>query len=409
MANLYDTPYFEDQDIGIGSLISAPRIEKAVNLLQDNRGIVDALTQNLTFLPASSRAYLRNISGSTTPITEDFFSSNQLSEAKRRTASAMAEHSMDPNTWNALNKEIPYTGESPLAFRSTFTDPKVDLDMTLGTSVYVENPDGTISVIDKHDFDSMAGATGKGFYSEKGDKIYGKASSWDLEQGLTPKVVPPSEPREIEWLNERTEFHDPKIISDYVNDPFNPVNKEKIASMTGPADQLDYWHPAMGWDKEYFTNKYEVSESDEDYIARALKARKEGDIGLSKLFRIIGGTYGHSGMTQGHEYYKTRGIPVRNPSFLPVNINLGKISHLDKLKANKKFARYIAETETIPTKIREEARKLLPKKVAARHAPSEYREPDRGGQRGSMPTGTAGRNPWGRADGGLATMFQRRQ
>ena len=27
---------------------------------------------------------------------------------------------------------------------------------------------------------------------------------------------------------------------------------------------------------------------------------------------------------------------------------------------------------------------------------------------GSMPTGTAGRNPWGRADGGLATMFQRR-
>jgi len=27
---------------------------------------------------------------------------------------------------------------------------------------------------------------------------------------------------------------------------------------------------------------------------------------------------------------------------------------------------------------------------------------------GSMPTGTAGRNPWGRADGGLATMFERR-
>ena len=58
------------------------------------------------------------------------------------------------------------------------------------------------------------------------------------------------------------------------------------------------------------------------------------------------------------------------------------------------------------------------KKVVARHPPSEYRE-DRpstpisvpvpahisGGeaseQRGSMPTGTAGRNPWGRAHGGL--------
>ena len=31
-----------------------------------------------------------------------------------------------------------------------------------------------------------------------------------------------------------------------------------------------------------------------------------------------------------------------------------------------------------------------------------------GDDRGSMPTGTAGRNPWGRADGGLATMFERR-
>ena len=32
-----------------------------------------------------------------------------------------------------------------------------------------------------------------------------------------------------------------------------------------------------------------------------------------------------------------------------------------------------------------------------------------GDDRGSMPTGTAGRNPWGRADGGLATMFERRR
>ena len=29
-----------------------------------------------------------------------------------------------------------------------------------------------------------------------------------------------------------------------------------------------------------------------------------------------------------------------------------------------------------------------------------------GGQRGSMPTGTAGRNPWGRADGGLIRLFK---
>ena len=29
-----------------------------------------------------------------------------------------------------------------------------------------------------------------------------------------------------------------------------------------------------------------------------------------------------------------------------------------------------------------------------------------GGQRGSMPTGTAGRNPWGRADGGLVDLYR---
>ena len=43
--------------------------------------------------------------------------------------------------------------------------------------------------------------------------------------------------------------------------------------------------------------------------------------------------------------------------------------------------------------------KAPPKTITPRHAP----DPDRGGgpKRGSMPTGTAGRNPWGRAHGGL--------
>ena len=47
---------------------------------------------------------------------------------------------------------------------------------------------------------------------------------------------------------------------------------------------------------------------------------------------------------------------------------------------------------------------------AARPTPT-YVSPARphGDDRGSMPTGTAGRNPWGRADGGLATMFERRR
>ena len=53
--------------------------------------------------------------------------------------------------------------------------------------------------------------------------------------------------------------------------------------------------------------------------------------------------------------------------------------------------------------------KAGPQARALRPTPT-YVSPARphGDDRGSMPTGTAGRNPWGRADGGLATMFERR-
>jgi len=62
----------------------------------------------------------------------------------------------------------------------------------------------------------------------------------------------------------------------------------------------------------------------------------------------------------------------------------------------------------------EKYEKTLEKIAARKNVPGTPIVPmDRGRGRddspGSMPTGTAGRNPWGRADGGLATMFQRRR
>ena len=58
---------------------------------------------------------------------------------------------------------------------------------------------------------------------------------------------------------------------------------------------------------------------------------------------------------------------------------------------------------------RKEAQKFAPRRTAPIHSPHGG-GPGTGApsQKGSMPTETAGRNPWGRADGGLATMFQRR-
>ena len=98
-----------------------------------------------------------------------------------------------------------------------------------------------------------------------------------------------------------------------------------------------------------------VEESDKQLLKRAKKALEEGDIDASKYVRIV------AGMEQGE------GIPIE--------IDIGKISHEDKLKASPDFAEYIAsdtrffddysrigkryEDVGIPSKIREDARKYF--------------------------------------------------
>ena len=95
MANLYDTPYFKDYNI-----INQDTVERGINALRSNQGIVNTLT-GFPIGPSSARAYLRNLSGSEEPITEDFFNTDQLSEIKRRTAESMANKSMiyDPDVF----------------------------------------------------------------------------------------------------------------------------------------------------------------------------------------------------------------------------------------------------------------------------------------------------------------------
>ena len=80
---------------GIADLFLTPQnVDRGVNLLQSNVGIVDALANNLTFLPSSARLYAKNIAKSEQPVNEDFFNESQLAEIKRRTAQSMAERSM---------------------------------------------------------------------------------------------------------------------------------------------------------------------------------------------------------------------------------------------------------------------------------------------------------------------------
>ena len=84
----------------VNPFVTPKNIERGINLLQGNQGIVNTLT-GLPIGPASARAYIRNLSGSTEPITEDFFNTDQLSEIRRRTAESMANKSMiyDPDAF----------------------------------------------------------------------------------------------------------------------------------------------------------------------------------------------------------------------------------------------------------------------------------------------------------------------
>ena len=318
----------------LDSLLTSQNVERGVNLLQSNKGIVDALAHNLTFLPSSGRLYAKNLAGSTTPINEDFFSESQLAEIKNRTAMEMADRSMmyeEKNKygnipWDLRNKVVSYDlNRKPISLSGIFSDTGTDIDATLGQFTYKENPDGTISAIDKHDFDSFGGGE---------TETYGGKISFSGLPEYTEKGLPFLEP----------EFF-PATVDKFSGEELAPAVYET---------KTDY--------------SYQTSD---EVLQEALDLYKQGLISTSKLARIIGGQKGQTGDDINWEFYKDieHMRPDWDRSGIPININLGKISHLDKLKANKDFARYIAETETIPSRIRKEAQKIVPKRTAPIHSP----------------------------------------
>ena len=381
-------------------------VQRGVNLLQSNKGIVSGLAQNLTFLPSSLRSYAQSLAGSTTPITEDFFNTDQLSEIKRRTAEQMANKSMiyEPenissgNDINYIDEDlvsknvVPY-GEEPLSWKGVWKDPKVDISSTFGMYTYKKNPDGTISAIDKHDFDSLQGG-GEGLYGQGAEADLGKGWAVDTTKLGTPRYKGERELPFLPPVDLYGRTQEQATAEEVIKDPF-----------TGEVIKPDY-----NEDRDYYTQSESLYQSKEEVLADAFAAFKKGHITSAKFARLIGGIHAIRGDVEDKEYAHIRDA---QPSHIPVNVNLGKISHLDKLRANKNFARYLATHKDIPSQI---------KKQAATHAgpistaPINVGNPfgygggnqSSGSQKGSKPTGTAGRNPWGRADGGLATMFQRR-
>ena len=383
MANLYDTPYFEDY-----RTLNQANVERGINALRGNQGIVNTLT-GLPIGPSSGRAYLRNLSGSEEPITEDFFNEDQLAEIKNRTASSMADYSMqDFDSRNKRNRVVPYDLEKPISMSGIFSNPVTDIDATLGTYTYKQNPDDTISAIDTHDFDSIEGG-GKQFYDQKKGGI--GTPDYQGTRGL-PFLEPWSIP------------DDPGF---YVQDDemYGPANKYD----TYPGGRFIPGEP--GYTK---TQEEDIFAPKEDTMKDVFDAYHRGDITGSKLARIIGGVYGHSGtdMSPDDENiiaesgdYLMRNDPNWKRSGIPVNVNLGRISHRDKLRANPNFARYIADTRTIPSRIRKQAQKIAPRRITPTYSPHGAITESTGGGANLSPGGGYGQSPTGRDIAG--TPFSR--
>jgi len=324
--------------MAITDLFLTPKnVQRGVNFLKNNQGIVNTLT-GLPIGSSAGRAFFRNLSGSTEPITEDFFSSNQLAEIKRRTAEQMAKFSMpDSDSWQKRNKVVNYNLDNPIDVRGVLSNPVTDIDATLGTYTYKQNPDGTISAIDKHDFDSIGG----------GVEIYGKDQGKKLGEftTLTPPTGTP------QYLGERGLPFLPPV------DPYGRTEAQATAEdvikdpFTG-----EIMKPLK--DQEYVTQTESMFDSKENTLKKVFDAYKKGHMSSGNFARIIGGIYGIQGKEED-DYYPEHSLMRENwgEKGIPVNINMGKISQLDKLKANKNFARYIANTQTIPSKIRKQAAK----------------------------------------------------
>mgnify|MGYP003135074484 CR=1 FL=1 len=263
--------------------------------LKNNPGLVKQLTKIKT-LPSSIRLYLRNLAGVTDKITEDFFSKSELAEIKKRVAEAEANKSMGKKSisgevfsrtaknaigyrpWDRLEEK------GKMTLEGVFTNPSTNIDMSLGQASFSTDEKGNITVTDKHNFDSIAGAG----YAEN-------------------KYFPDSKYVKHKQVVPHRDTHDD--IKEALQDPETP-EKEKE------------WYESIIKAMPNQALSYEIGESNKQLLKRAHKALQEGTIDPSKYARII------AGLHQGEE--------------IPIELNIGNITQEDKYKANPEFAKYIA-------------------------------------------------------------------
>jgi len=309
------TEYLGSNNELTGSMVSFLLKPENLEKLKDNKKLVKKLTK-IKALPSSVRLYLRNLAGVTDKITEDFFSKSELSEIKKRVAEAEANKSMGKKSISGYTKaEKNAIGYRPydrvkedeggkMSLIGAFINPSTNIDMTLGQASFSKNKEGEIIVKDTHDFESIEGAG------------YAETEYFPDSQYVKYKQVVPHRDT-YDSINEMLE--DPNVSE-------KDKDFMKNIQTLMPNEALSY----------------EIGESNKQLLNRAYEALQEGTIDPSKYARIV------AGMNQGE------GIPIE--------LNIGKITQEDKLKANPNFAEYIAyDTEKvgIPTLIKNQAKKFI--------------------------------------------------
>ena len=273
----------------VNFLLKPENIEK----LKNNKKLVKQLTK-IKALPSALRLYIRNLSGITDKITEDFFSKSELAEIKKRVIDADVQGSMGRVRTSGMDQHIPSligTNKGAIGYddgnfsvKGIFTDPKVNMDMTLGQAVFTKDKDGNIVVNDIHDFHGQ-GSVGMS---------YDDTDMSNLENEYR-KGFP----------DRKTEFRP---------DPYSA----ETGRFTEEEKESPFLMALQGRSGSY------VDETDEEMKIRAQKAFENNEISAAGYARIMAQLDQHTG-----------GIPI--------GIDIGTITQEDKYKANPDFARYIAQ------------------------------------------------------------------
>ena len=281
----------------VNFLLKPENIEK----LKNNKKLVKQLTK-IKALPSALRLYVRNLAGITDKITEDFFSKSELAEIKKRVTAADVEGSMGNVRTSGMNQYIEslkgtnkgaigYSDElTPFSIKGIFTDPKVNMDMTLGQAVFTKDKDGNIVVNDIHDFHGQ-GSIGIGYDDTDMSNL------------------------EAEY---KKGFPDRK--KEFRPDPYSA----ETGRFTEEEEESPFLMALKGRSGSY------VDESDAEMKIRAQKAFEDGDITAAGYARII------AQLDQDD-----KGIPIE--------IDIAKITQKDKYEARPDFAEYIA-TDTLGSK-----------------------------------------------------------